>query len=301
MKLNEETDAAQIEPMDPLMNVLFLKLFGSQESAELTSELVNCILCRVGLDPIDPADVRIEADCSVQGGTVVAKAPRLDIKIVVPSRVIDLESQRQKGNIEDRMLHYGASLVLEGTPKGTSYRQMRESIVIVLYDAAEELMEGEGYLHRCSLTWDDTGEVMSGKLVFVLVEMNKFRRTHPALTSDILGDELESFLYYMVKGYANREERHTMENIYQSLEAFARYYDLAIDDPETAKLYKYAYESEADYQTGLDVAREEGLAKGLAEGEARGEARGRVEEREFLLKKLLAAGVSQELLDAALA
>ncbi|MCH5173877.1 MAG: hypothetical protein J1D85_06680, partial [Bacteroidales bacterium] len=50
-----------------------------------------------------------------------------------------------------------------------------------------------------------------------------------------------------------------------------------------------------DYKNTIDFAHDKGFEEGLAEGEAKGRAEGRTEEQRAIAKRLLAAGVSVEL------
>ena len=225
------------------------------------------------------------------------KTPRLDVKIATAGAIVDLESQLTRTPIGERMLFYGAGLLSQGLDRGMDYQDMKRVVVIMLYDGPDEFFSGDRYLYRSKFVWDGPELAVSDRLALVLVEMNKFRREHAQLTSDILGDELESFLYYMVKGYKDREERHEMETMYESLIAYAKAYDLALDDPETAKAYWRDFTAEADYVSRMNMARREGLA----EGEALGKAEGRAEERESLLERMRQQGYTPEQIDALLA
>ena len=68
---------------------------------------------------------------------------------------------------------------------------------------------------------------------------------------------------------------------------------------EEKEQYRKAMRRDWDYWNTIDYAREEGKAKGLAEGEAKGKAEGlaegKAEEQQRIARRLLAAGLSVEL------
>lgn len=293
--------------INPLFNAVFTRVFGSNDARELPQALVNSILARAGIDSIGSVD-RVEAERTMLGESVSLKYPRLDVLLSCEgNRLVDLESERNDPDIDDRFLYYAAKLITEGVRPGEGYDLVPTVVSVILYDEHIVFPESPEIVSVCRLAWNCGGSSYPGskRMVFVLVDLQKFRRQHPTLDADVVADEMLSWLYLLTEGYKNEEAVRAMEEVIPTVERFAERYGLALDDPNIKRAYDQYISSMITERNIIRRAEKEGHEKGfevgVAEGRAQGRAEGRAEGAESIVAHLRAAGVDPVLLDEALA
>ena len=124
------------------------------------------------------------------------------------------------------------------------------------------------------------------RMMFVLIELEKVRKRYNQLNSEVLSDELLSWLYLLTVGFDNTEETEAIMYMYPDLAEFAEMYGYAMNDPKLIRAYEdhasayREYHSRKDYFERVErESRERGLTEGLAEGRAEGRAEGLAEGR----------------------
>ena len=147
---HEKTDCRPT--IEPLFYRAFPRIFGVNESKEVTRSLINAILTHAGLDPIGEIE-RIDAEHTALAGSVDCKMPRMDVRIVASGRLVDLEAQLYPEDIGDRSLLYASQLLAENMPAGASYKDMPQTIVITLLDTTPLLPESQEYVHLSKMVW----------------------------------------------------------------------------------------------------------------------------------------------------
>ena len=263
------------QKIDPLFNAMFVRIFGREDSKKIARSLVNCILERVGIDPIGES-MSIAAEHTAVEGSIECRDARMDVKITSPrwfdmpksdqpfaeggpetlsassrepsKRVIDLESQLYTDDIDNKMLFYSAQLITQNTFTGVKFYNLPQVVSIMLVDGWDRLPNEKGFLSVCSLGWR-TIDVVGGqppvesratdRMMFVLVELRKFRRLYNELTEEVLSDELLTWLYLLTEGYKDDEEVRTMGFEFADVEDFARHYGKAANDPEVIHEFEY--------------------------------------------------------------
>lgn len=189
--MRKSTTNGHAPRIEPLFNSAFARIFGREESKPLTRGLVNAVLKRIGVEPIGIIDW-IDAEHTAVGGSVSCKTPRMDIRIIAPGRVVDVEAQGYPEDLENRSLFYGAQLLCENMFEGTPYSELPQAIVITLLDAPSLFPEAEGFVHACQMRWRvDGGDDADAtdRMLFAVVELEKVRKRYNRLDKEVLADE----------------------------------------------------------------------------------------------------------------
>ena len=293
--------------IEPLFNSAFARIFGREESKPLTRGLVNAVLGHVGLEPIGEIE-RIDAEHTATVGTVGCKTPRMDVRIVATGRLVDIEAQGYPEDINNRSLFYAAQLLCEGMPRGATYKDLPQAIVITLLDAPSLFPESEEFVHTCGFMWDLDGKLVSGtdRALFIVVELEKVRKRYNRLDEEVLSDELLSWSYLLTKGYSDDAEVAKIMNEVPSIEYFAELYGRAVDDPKVKRAFEDAVSAEREYQSRQDYyarlereAVERGEKIGFEQGERKGIEQGIEQGIEGMSASLRAAGVDETIIQAA--
>lgn len=258
----------------PLFNDAFLRIFGSADSEPVTKPLLNAVLRKVGLEELDRIE-SISTDASLPGG-VECKTPRLDVVVVCDDgRLIDLEAQRRKVDVGAKSLLYAAKLLVENTPKGKddSYRHMPHVVAVVLLEGSTVVPDPGRFISVCKMRWDaerPLGGPLDGpdNIVVVLAELDKVRARYNdgEHMDEVLTDESLAWLYLLAIGYEDPEEVNAIMKSFPTMEEFATRYGIALGDPDLKRAYDRYWESELEYNSIMEAAREDGREEGRKEG-----------------------------------
>ena len=304
---HDETDASPSDSqntprIEPLFNSAFIRIFGREESKGITRSLVNSILTRAGINPIDEITTIDAEHTSVEGG-VDCKTPRMDVCIVTANRrIIDLEAQCYPEDIVNRSLLYASQLMSAYTPKRTRFKDIPQVIVITLLDDAPLFPDSPDFVNTCQMAWLSNGRFSEGtdRMAFVLVELEKVRRRYNMLSEEVLSDRLLSWLYLLTEGFDDKEEANAIMDAFPDLEEFATMYGYALNDPKLVRAYEDYASAEREYQSRKDYfervereARERGEAEGFADGMKRGHAEGRAQGIKQGIKQGIEQGIKQ--------
>ena len=268
-----------LQPIDPLSNSAFIRIFGAEESKGFVREFVNLVFDKVGLEPIDQI-TRIEAEHSIHEGSIECKTPRVDIQIVTDGRIVDLEAQNYPADIDSKSVMYATHLMAESMRTGASYTEMPQVVVVMLLSARMQFPQSEEFVSISKMAWrTSSGKELgqgSDRIIFVLVELDKIRKRYNNLNQEVLGDELLSWLYLLVRGYRDDTEVEAITMAFPTIEQFAKQYGYATNDPSLKKAYETALwnaREEDSFNRYIakikQEAAEEALEKGLAEDHER--------------------------------
>ena len=197
----------QTTHINPLFNAAFVRLFGREESADYTVDFADSILARVGVAPLGEVK-SISGEHTGLSGSVDAKFSRMDVLLISPDdRHVDLESEIWDPDFDNRFLFYSAKEMVAATKAGEDYNSLSQVIVVVLYDAKIAFPESREFVSTCSLRWKcgDDEYPGSDKQLFVLVELQKFRKQYPVLDERVLADKMLSWLYILTSAADFRE------------------------------------------------------------------------------------------------
>lgn len=266
------------QPIPPLFNDVFLKVFGSPDSASITGPMLNAIFNAAGLPGLNSVEIKA-ADASLPGG-IACKTPRLDVVVVADDgRIVNLEAQKHKVDIGAKSMLYASRLLADNTPKGIDnlYISVPKVIVVILLEGCTLFPDSEQLVSLCRMTWDIDGKEEPGpdNVTIILAELDKARaRYNNANIEEILADESVAWLYLLSTGYRNPEEVRKMAERYTPMEEFAIKYGIALDDPRLKDAYDRYWMANLEYNSIIYTAREDARAEGLAEGREEGIAQG---------------------------
>ena len=146
--------------------------------------------------------------------------------------------------------------------------------------------------HRYRLMEATSKKLMTDKLEFVFVEVEKFDKGEDELETD-----LDKWLY-LLKNMSNLLERP--ERLRDRI--FTKLFDVAelaqLDDEDRIKYIK-SMNTERDTYNQIEYARETGREEGLKEGHKKGREEGREEERLKIAMNLIRVGASCEIISQA--
>ena len=295
---------ASSEPIEPLFNEAFIRIFGREESKKLTRSLVNTVLESAGIGPIGEIE-QISAEHGSPEGGVECKTPRFDVHIVSENRLVDLEAQRFPAEVGNRSVYYAANALVAGTGKVRSYSELPQAIVITLLDDPALFPESQGFVHVCRWFWGVDGALIEAtdRQLLVLVELSKIHERYNELGDDVLRDKLLSWAYLITNGFRNESEVRAIMDSYPDIEDFAELYGLAVNDPKVMQAYWDAktavleYNNRQEYFAKLErEAKERGLEQGIEQGIERGIEQGIKQGVDSLSAKLRDLGVSESII-----
>ena len=241
--------------IDPLFNEAFIRIFGRDSSRETTKGLLNSIFERVGIDPLEEID-EISAEHTSVEGSIDCKSPRFDVRLLSANRAIDLEAQCYPEDIENRSLFYASQLMVANTRRGLkSYKDIPQVVVVTLLGDEALFPDSDDFVAVSGMRWSPDGQSrdpMTSRMLFVVVELDKVRKRYTELTEEVLGDELLSWAYLLVRGYRSKEDVSEIVSSHHSIEQFAELYGYAVGDPEVVKAYDAYQSAELEYQSRKD-------------------------------------------------
>lgn len=193
--------------------------------------------------------------------------------------VVEVQKKNQK-NFRDRSLYYSSfPIQMQGGRGEWDYSLTPVYMVGILNFAMNHSYpEGEPgrwsgkRVHRYELREEESGELMTGKLKFVFLEVGPFGKCEESLA-----DAVDEWMYALkhMRRLTEKPER-LREDVFGRLFAAA---ELAAFTPEERNQYEKDMMTENDYRNTIDYAREQGVIDGMKWGEERGLMKGRLEGR----------------------
>ena len=291
----KDGERAPDEPIEPLFNEAFIRIFGMEKSKRLTRSLVNTILESAGIEPIGEID-EITAEHGSPEGGVECKTPRFDVHIVSERRLVDLEAQRFPTEVGNRSVYYAANALVAGTGKIKSYSDLPQAIVITLLDDPAPFPDSEEFVHVCRWFWDVDGQHVAAtdRQLLVLVELSKIHERYNELREDVLRDKLLSWAYLITNGFRSESEVRAIMESYPDIEEFAELYGLAVNDPKVVQAYWDAKTAVLEYNN-----RQEYFEKLEREARERGEKEGASDAVELIAERLRSLDVDESIIETA--
>lgn len=200
-----------------------------------------------------------------------------------------IEMQRgEQQFFKDRSLYYSTFPIREQGQKGEWNYQLKAVYVIGILNFTFDDKDNNYFHHEVKLMDVSTKEVFYDKLTFVYLEMPKFNKRE-----DELDGMFEKWLF-VLRNLSRLMERPAalQERI------FCRLFDAA----EIAMFTKEQYDAYEDslkvyrnWKNMIDMAENRGREEGRAEGLQQGLEQGRIEEKMLNARKMLSAGLPEEL------
>ena len=288
--------------VNPMIDVAFKYLFGTEKNKHLLKELLENVFKRKILD--------ITYDNTEQiGDTLENRSAYFDVVCKAtdgPDFIVECQVRTQT-YFAERALFYTSRMIANQAPKGDWDYNFRPVyfLGLVNFELPESVGKTNGHIQSYSLRNDDNNTPMTDKVRYVFMEVEPFEKAYEDCTTFE-----EKFLYYMknLPTFVDKPDTHN-DKFFEELLMEAEYlkmdtetqaqYDRRVKQMRDAKnVEDYMIKTsiakglkqglEEGLAKGLEKGLEEGLEKGRAEGLAEGEAKARIE----LTQSMLADGLN---------
>lgn len=252
------------------LDVIFKKLFTENE------DLLHSFVASMLDIPSESIKKITISNPELSPETVASKFSRLDLSLNVDDRLVNVEIQVKIDNdYRDRTLFYWAKLYASELKSGEDYSTLKQTITINIINF--NMFEGNDYHTEVAAIIKGSNEIFSDKFSMHFFELKKLSK-HPKTSREqwlqfINADSEEDF---------EMVEATSMPIIQKAVKVI---YDMSEDTKtrEIARLREKALHDEASL---MRQAQEKGIAIG--------EKRGRTEERNSIIAKMKASGMSEE-------
>lgn len=276
------------------LDVIFKKLF--TENKDLLHSFVSSML------DIPPESIKeiIISNPELPPETIASKFSRLDLSLNVDDKLVNVEIQVKIDNdYRDRTLFYWAKLYTSELKSGEDYGTLKQTITINIINF--NMFEGDDYHTEIAAMIKGKDEVFSDKFSMHFFELKKISK-NPKTSREqwlqfINADSEEDF--EMVEATGMPAIQKAVRVIYDMSEdtrirEIARLREKALHDE--ASMMRQATEKgiAIGEKKGIAIGEKRGKEQGIAIGEKKGIAKGRVEERNSIIEKLKASGMSEE-------
>jgi len=247
---------------NPKVDLVFRKLFGSEENKDLLMSLINSIIDK----EIKIKDLKIKNPYNLIS-YLNEKTSILDVKAVDENGTwYNIEMQVSKQLFYGkRALYYWSKVYSEQLEKHEPYYKLNKTIGIHLLDF--NYFQDERYFRKITLKDDETNEIYKEldyeELYFI--EMKKFQKDYSELTN-----LMERWISFLNKAYEIEKGKIPAEmsepEIIKAVEQLGTIYF----DNEERVIYEAEKKSMMDLEsqiyTATVIGREEGMEKGREEG-----------------------------------
>ena len=285
--------------IDPMSDFGFKKIFKESGRKELLIRPLNAIF------GLDIADLEI-GESERQGETPEDRSACFDLFCTAADGkqfIVEVQRIKQPFFVE-RAIYYSAFPITgsaqRGQADGVSWDYNFPPVFFLgLLDfdfrglhgpsAAGPNPNSDQFIHRFSLRDDQTGERMTESLRFAFLEIRRFDKA-----KEDCGNFEEQFLYLMknlpifVETPALWEEE---EPYFRAMLDAAEYAQMS---REQKRQYREEMRRDWDYKNTMDYAVAQGKEEGIAEGLVKGKAEGQAEEKQSIARRMLADGLSAE-------
>ena len=187
---------------------------------------------------------------------------------------VEMQNASQK-YLKDRTIYYSTFPIREQAPKGEWDFKLNPvyTVALVNYDIKEKAFDQQEISHQVQLCDTATKQVFYDKLEFIYVEVTKFNKTEDELVT------LYDKWIYALKNLAKLTDRPAAlrDKIFDRLFQVA---EIAKFTPTELREYEDSLKAYRDLKNSLDTAEEKGEAK----------------EKKSTIKRLLASGISVDII-----
>ena len=187
---------------------------------------------------------------------------------------VEMQNASQK-YLKDRTIYYSTFPIREQAPKGEWDFKLNPvyTVALVNYDMKEKAFDQQEISHQVQLCDTATKQVFYDKLEFIYVEVTKFNKTEDELVT------LYDKWIYALKNLAKLTDRPAAlrDKVFDRLFQVA---EIAKFTPTELREYEDSLKAYRDLKNSLDTAEEKGEAK----------------EKKSTIKRLLASGISVDII-----
>ncbi|HMX27959.1 MAG TPA: Rpn family recombination-promoting nuclease/putative transposase [Blastocatellia bacterium] len=267
--------------LDPFTDFGFKKLFGSEPNKDLLIDFLNQLL---------PPQHQIQdlsfARNEQMGRTAFDRRAIFDLFCTSPSGehfIVEMQRERQK-YFKDRSVFYATFPIQEQAQQGDWNYQLTPVYLVAILDFVfDEDKDDPQVCHRVQLK-DQRQRVFYDKLMFIYLEMPKFKKTEAELETPF-----DKWLYVLrhlpklTERPARLQER-VFAHLFETAEVGKFNRDELVQYEESLKV---ARDNKNVMETAVEEAEERGEARGLAKGEEIGLAKGELKKAQAMARKAL--------------
>lgn len=260
--------------MNPRVDFVFKKLFGTEESKDILIDLINAIVSEK--DRVKDLDIKNPYN---EKQFLEDKKSILDIKALSTEGVwYNIEMQvLPESWFAKRSLYYWSRLYSEQLPEGKHYRNLAKTICINILNFNQ--IEDEPSFHNVYKVKNiASGKELLDEFELHFIELRKYNEN----LAESFDKALNRWVHFLK--LAGEYDSQTLPKELQASPPVRKAMEMLerlSASKEERELYDGQLKWIRDVESALDtvklLGREEGLAEGLAEGKATGRAEGRAE------------------------
>lgn len=230
---------------EPLADSVFNYLFSDRDMNISMQEFIDGVLTDAG-DPLIGKVKAIQTQYDVKKRVFGAHGGRLDVRVeAADGSLFDIEVQTYlEPAMNDRSWFYGSNLMSEEFLEGQTYDKVPKVRVINLLDFVLR-RDHPDLLQPISLMYRKSPAPASDAFRIYNIELPKFRDTNPTLES-VKDDQLLRWLYLLDEGYKSDQEMEVLSNMTEGMRAFAKRYQVSLNDPDLRRMYDYEMSAKRD-------------------------------------------------------
>ena len=242
--------------LNPKIDFVFKKIFGSEEHPEILISFLNAVL--KPKKPIVSVEIK---NSDLEKEYIEDKFSRLDVKALTSNKeIINIEIQlKNEYNMIQRSLYYWSKLYEEQLSEGDRYDKLSRTVCINILDF--KYLENDRFHNGYRLKEIETNEELTDLQEIHFIEIPKLKRFES--TEEIV-DLLEGWVEFLRDPESEVIRKLEMSNK-EIREAKDELYRLSRNSKER-ELYYLREKSLRDEISALANAKEKGLKEGLKQG-----------------------------------
>jgi predicted transposase/invertase (TIGR01784 family) len=282
---------------DLLDDDVFKLVFGQESSKDVMIEFLNQVIDDRTIVDLEFMDKEMKSMDREKKDSVYDMFCKTDDG----SRIVVEVQRRKQASYVERTIYYSTFQVRNQVDAGRSDYAFCPVYVINILDFNIDENRGNPEVKTVYRLYEEkTHALLTDKLTFIFLELNKFKKGLEELDGDILEG-----MYFCLKNMARLDGCPEV----LTHEVFKKMFDISellnMDEDTRSKVLikmtterdlrnQMAYAKKEAIEEGLAEGRAQGIAQGLAQGLAEGRAEGRKEKSIEIARKLLAAGYPKE-------
>ena len=242
--------------LNPKIDFVFKKIFGSEEHPEILISFLNAVL--KPKKPIVSVEIK---NSDLEKEYIEDKFSRLDVKALTSNKeIINIEIQlKNEYNMIQRSLYYWSKLYEEQLSEGDRYDKLSRTVCINILDF--KYLKNDRFHNGYRLKEIETNEELTDLQEIHFIEIPKLKRFES--TEEIV-DLLEGWVEFLRDPESEVIRKLEMSNK-EIIEAKDELYRLSRNSKER-ELYYLREKSLRDEISALANAKEKGLKEGLKQG-----------------------------------
>ncbi len=264
------------------LDVIFKKLFSDKNNEDLLRHFLSCIL-EIPYDNIQKIYI---LNPEILPGTVDGKFGRMDLKLLVDDRLINVEMQvNNQIFFNDRSLFYWSKMYSDQLKSSEQYDQLKKTIAVNILDF--NMFTCKEFHSHFKIMETSRHNVLTDKFSMHFFELKKISKE---INKD---DPMELWLQFI--NAENEEEYAMLQNtgVEPIKKAVTVIHEMSADE-KTRELAWFREKALHDEAALLYESKQEGIEEGRKEGREEGRKEGIEKGRSEMIEKMRRAGFSDE-------